>query len=81
MKKHLSEVIVYKSGRPQSGARVTIGFTALFAMGMTDSVYTNGNGVARIYHDSEGEANIFVNETKVGKGHFPNRVMVDLDWL
>ncbi|UZQ54482.1 hypothetical protein OOK60_18770 [Trichothermofontia sichuanensis B231] len=48
---------------------------------MTDSVYTNGNGVARIYHDSEGEANIFVNGTKAGKEHFPNRVMVDLDWL
>ncbi len=78
MKKHISEVIVYKNQNRKSGARVTLGFTALFNMGMTDSVRTDSNGVARIHHDSEGHANIFVDGSKVGEDRFPNRVIVYL---
>jgi hypothetical protein len=52
--------VVYGSGQPAKGSRVRLGFYGL-SRGMTDEVYTDSDGVARISGYDEGEADVYVD--------------------
>ena len=52
-------------------AKVVLGWTGIINSGMSDTVYTNTDGLAIINHRSTGVANVYINGTKVGKIQTP----------
>jgi len=54
---HTSIIVVYKNGRPSSGHQVSLSFST----GVTKDFMTDSSGVARVQHDSNGHAKIFVD--------------------
>jgi hypothetical protein len=60
-KKLTTEVVVLtKDGKPASGKKVSLEFTAGLG-GFTDDYYTDKKGVALIKHASEGTVKVFVD--------------------
>lgn len=73
-----SSVTVYKYGKPASGQRVRLGFTGITNMGQTSDSYTDADGVAYINHRASGNADIYVNGSKVGSMNAPGGGSVNI---
>ena len=80
-KKLTTEVIVLnKDGKPSSGRKVSLEFTAGLG-GFTDDSYTDNKGVAIIKHSSEGNVKVYVDGDYSGHkttGRAPGKITVRL---
>jgi hypothetical protein len=69
---YISEVIIYQNGKPSSGRHVALGFKGLFG-GVTKDCITDSNGTARIEHESNGNADIYINGNQaIIEQHLPH---------
>lgn len=77
--KHITEVVVYKNGKPASGVRVSLEFG--WAGGFTKDFYTNSQGVALVQHESEGRVKVYIDGDHSShgiSGYAPGKIPVHL---
>ncbi len=67
-------IVHHKDGSPARDTRVVLGF----AMGMSETVYTDRNGLAVVEHASRGEATVYIKGSKQGKFQAPGKFAVTL---
>ncbi len=72
-----SHVYVQKSDSPVRGARVMLSFGGIIGT-TSDTVFTDGNGLARIAHRSSATATVYVNGEKKSSFSAPGTVTVRL---
>lgn len=71
MKSSIIRVYNNKHKKWANRAKVVLGWTGITNSGMSDTVYTNSEGLAIINHRSSGVANVYINGTKVGRIQTP----------
>lgn len=59
--------------------KVCLEFTGWTSLGFTDEVYTDHEGRVLISHKGQGEANIYVNGSKVGRMQAPGSTTVHIN--
>ena len=56
---------VLKNGQNLSNAKVVLGWDGIVNLGMSQTVYTDKDGLAIIQHSATGEASIYINGSKM----------------
>ena len=74
-----STIIVQRpDGSSVEGAKVSLGFDRVFSGGVTHSEHTDRHGRAIIEHKNTGQADVYVNGSKVDSFHSPGKCVVTL---
>ncbi len=65
-------------GQWKRDAKVVLSWNGFVNLGMSDAVYTDREGSAIINHSATGEADIYVDGSKVGKLYTPGSTTVQV---